>query len=102
MSGSASGKSSTQRAIDEAKLQITRSEKVATEQARSDAFNRLSLVVIGTFCLCVLALFVYVIASSSLGMAWTDGFNAMFDLLKTVVVPLTSTVVGYYIASLRK
>lgn len=74
----------------------------ASDIARTKTFNALAVLIVGTFCLCVVATFALAIAGAFYQLPWERSFGSLMEVLKSVLLPIASTIVGYYLATRGK
>ncbi|MGK2957245.1 MAG: hypothetical protein ACSLFB_02320 [Acidimicrobiales bacterium] len=83
--------------LAQAKQTISENERKTLERLRAQTFNRVTLILIRAFVSFIGILFLFVIIASLLGIQWKDGYEALLEVIKIAVVPITTTILGYYI-----
>lgn len=85
--------------FEEAKTKISKAERKALENLKVRTFNKIAAFVVGAFCFYLLLMFVFVILATFLKVDWKPGYDALLDVMKIAILPVTTTVLGYYAAS---
>lgn len=80
---------------------IPRNQEKAAEHAKVETFNAAARLIVITFCVSILGTMAFVGYCVIAGKEWTAGYNAILDLIKIALVPVTSTALGYYIGQAR-
>lgn len=84
-----------------AKRQIENNAIIAAENSQTKIFNLASITIVATFCLYIGGTAVFIGYCAINKLEWLEVYKALLDLLKTAVLPVTSTVLGYYIAQTK-
>jgi hypothetical protein len=76
--------------------------RLSDAAATAQTFNRATTIIICTFCVYVLGTGGWVIYAASHSIDWREAFSSLLDLLKTALLPIASTALGFYIAQRQK
>lgn len=83
--------------LDKAKQSIANNEKKYLSALRVEAFNRVALFIVCAFISYIALLFLFVICATLFGIEWRAAYDALLEVIKIAVIPITTTVLGYYI-----
>ena len=86
----------TKKKLADAKKAIN-TTKHELEGARARTFGLVTLLVVSCYIVFIILLTLFVIVSSFRGSPWQEAQKDLLEILKIGIIPITSTVIGYYI-----
>ena len=83
--------------IAAAKEKVTRNLDNVAKQVAIRTLSIVTILLIVTFCIYILAVGACIIWGMSNKYEWRDGYNALLELGKGILLPIVTLVLGFYL-----